>query len=181
MANSKPEQGSHHLENMIIRTLKPGTVCRDSATQLEGTITHWLCDMGRRIDYIFQPKGLNDEGEPLSYIKMEVERLVVTDDMFEEVDVPIEILGTLVTDKPSGFTGMAVGFIRHVNGCFHVYIQPKGILQKTKMPVKKLDFDLRQCSGKKIPKMNAKKLAASKEESPSPAGSSFSSRSSVIL
>ncbi len=126
--------------------------------------------MGHGIEYIFQPKGLNEFGQPLPWIRLELERLETTDDMFEEVDVPVEILASQVTDNASGFTGMAVGFVRHINGCFHVAIQPKGVLEKTKTPVKRLDFDLRQCSGEMITKMTEEELAASKLSRPSPAG-----------
>ena len=157
-----------------IRTIILSTVCKDRATELQGTVTHWVCDMGLRIDYIFQPKGLNEEGQPLPFISLEAERLDVNDDMFEEVDVPVEILGSQITDNASGFAGMTVGFVRHVNGCFHGVIQPKGILAKTKMPVKKGEFDLRQCSGKMIAKMSKKDLAKSKEEKPSPTRSVLS-------
>ncbi len=153
-----------------IRTIILGTVCRDKATELEGTITHWLCDMGCRVIYIFQPRGLNENGRPLPYLRLEVERLEVDESNFEEVDIPIGILETQVTDNPSGFTGMATGFVRHINGCFHVVIQPKGILEKTGVPVDKMEFDLRQCSGEMITIMNDEQLAASKKDRPSPIG-----------
>jgi len=82
--------------------------------------------------------------------------------------VPIEILGTIVTDKPSGFTGMAIDFIRHINGCFHVTIQPKGLLKKNGNPIQKADFDLRQCTGKKIKELSESELKESKKKNPSP-------------
>lgn len=157
------------------RTLRLDSNTRflDKATRLSGTLTHWLCDMDHAFEYIFQPKGLNEDGQPLPYIQLELSRLEVSEDMFEEVDIPVEILGTQITDNPSGFTGMAVEFVRHVNGCFHVVIQPAGILEKTKMPVKKRDFDLRQCSGEMITKMTAEELKASKKDKPSPTGNVF--------
>ncbi len=157
---------------MKIRVLKLGTECRDKATQLEGTITHWSCDMEGRISYLFQPKGLNEEGHPVLKLFLNEKRLEVTKADFEEVEVPFEILGTEVTDKASSFTGMAVDFIRHINGCFHVVIQPAGMLLKKNTPVVALDFDLRGCTGEKIPVLTEKKLVRSRSEKPSPTGDS---------
>lgn len=157
-----------------MRVLILGTVCRDKATELRGTLTHWLVDMDGRIIYIFQPKGLDGEGQPLQSLLLGKTRLEVTDDDFETVNVPFEILGTQVTDKASGFTGMATKFIRHINGCFHVYIQPKGLVEKTGLPVRENDFDLRQCEGEKIPILSQEELAESKEDDPSPAGKRIS-------
>jgi len=151
-----------------MRVLKLGTECRDKATGLIGTLTHWKVDMGQNVLYVFQPKGLDEEGQPVNRLFFEKERLEVSEECFEEVSVPFEILGTVVTDKPSGFTGMAVEFIRHLNGCFHVVIQPKGFIKKKGNPIQKLDFDLRQCKGKEITKLSEPELRESKEKKPSP-------------
>jgi hypothetical protein len=153
-----------------IRVLKLGTVCLDKATELEGTLTHWLIDLGGAVNYFFQPKGLSDEGQPVQKLYLEEARLKVNETDFEEVEIPFEILGTQVTSKASGFTGMAIEFIRHINGCFHVVIQPKGMSQKTKMPIRKCDFDLRECTGDKITELSEAALARSKEINPSPTG-----------
>jgi hypothetical protein len=159
---------------MKIRVLKLGEVCTDKATGLTGTLTHWLFDMGQRIDYIFQPQGLNpDNGQPVNKIFIELERLETTENQFEEVEVPFEILGTIVTNMASGFKGMAVNFVRHVNGCFHVAIQPAGRLSKTNSPIQKAEFDLRECSGKMIQKLTDEQLKKSKEKRPSPTGDRF--------
>jgi len=155
---------------MEIKVLKLGTVCRDKATKLEGTLTHWVIDMGQRVYYLFQPKGLNDDCQPLSKLFFEGERLDIKESDFEIVDVPFEIIGSTVTNKSSGFTGMAVGFIRHINGCFHVEIQPEGTSPKTKMPIRKCDFDLRDCIGDKIVELPKPELAESKVRTPSPTG-----------
>jgi hypothetical protein len=155
---------------MKIKVLKLGTVCLDKATNLQGTLTHWGINMGARISYLLQPKGLNDEGQPVQKLYLEEERLSVKPEDFEEVEVPFEILGTQVTSKASGFTGMAVEFIRHINGCFHVVIQPQGLSEKTKAPIRKCDFDLRECTGDKIVELSQQELARSKRERPSPTG-----------
>ena len=157
----------------IIKVIKLGTVCADKATELTGTLTHWIYNMDGHIDYLFQPKGLNEDGQPVDKLYLEVDRLKVKSKDFENVTVPDEILGTQVTDKASGFTGMAVSFIRHINGCFHVSIQPKGVLAKNNSPIKRCDFDLRSCEGKEIKKLSEAEKKKSEEEEPSPNHGNF--------
>ena len=163
------------LHMIRITTAILGTVCRDKATNLTGTLTHWHCDMGQKIMYLFQPKGLNPEdGQPLDKIQIGIDRLDgIAPENVEEVEIPFEILGTTISDKASGFSGMAVAFIRHLNGCFHVYIQPSGVLEKTKQPIKLHEFDLRACEGEKITEMTKSELKKSKIERPSPTGDRF--------
>lgn len=150
-----------------IKVIKLGTFCTDKATELQGMLTHWFYDMEEKVGYLFQPRGLNEDGQPVDKLYLELNRLSVSEVDFEEVQVPDEILGTQVTDKASGFTGMTVSFLRHINGCFHVYIQPKG-KQKNGSPITKCDFDLRSCEGEMIQKMSEKELEESKLTHPSP-------------
>jgi hypothetical protein len=151
-----------------IKVIKLGTRCKDIATKLEGTLTHWTINMSGYIQYIFQPLGLDEEGQPVTSLYFDPVRLKVEESDFEEVEVPLEILGTKVTHEASGFTGMAITFIRHINGCFHVYIQPEGVQKKNKKPIEKNDFDLRSCSGQMIAKMSEEDLKKSKTDQPSP-------------
>jgi hypothetical protein len=152
-----------------VSVLKLGTQCRDKATMLDGTLTHWLMNMSGRVEYLFQPKGLNEEnGQPIEKLYLCSERLSASESDLEDIEVPFEILGSQVTDKASGFTGMAIHFIRHINGCFHVEIQPKGRLPKKGTPVSSADFDLRSCTGKKIIELTESELQKSKTEKPSP-------------
>lgn len=151
-----------------VKVLKLGTECPDSATGLEGTLTHWSMDMAGVVNYIFQPRGLNDEGQPLKRLYVGVERLQVSERNFEEVDVPFEILGSQVTDKASGYVGMAVEFVRHISGCFHVVIQPKGKSPKTGASITPSDFDLRGCTGEKIQVLTESARRESQERTPSP-------------
>ncbi len=151
-----------------IKVIKLRTTCVDKATELEGTLTHWMYNIGGSVDYLFQPKKLDEEGQPVKKLYLETERLNVKPEDFEEVEVPVEILGTQVTDNASGFTGMAISFIRHVNGCFHVFIQPKGLNKKNNAPILRNDFDLRGCSGEMISKLSEAELKKSEAEAPSP-------------
>lgn len=155
--------------------IKLGTECRDNATKLEGTVTHWFIFHDLHIQYLFQPKGLDEEGQPLKKIGLAKERLTVGKDAFETVDIPIEIIGTTVTDKASGFTGMAIALIRHINGCFHVEIQPEGTSKKSHGRIDSNDFDLRGCVGEMIPQLTAeeKKESEVRRPSPSPASRTY--------
>lgn len=144
---------------------------KDRATGLIGRIAMWTVDMGHRLDYVWQPKVLNKEtGHPIDRFYFPAERLETVPDNFHEVEVPLEILGKQVTDDNTGFTGMAIALVQHVNGCFHVVIQPSQILENTGAPVARREVDLRQCSGEGIPKWDAVALAQSKVERPSPDG-----------
>ncbi|MBP6886281.1 MAG: hypothetical protein KBC02_03525 [Candidatus Pacebacteria bacterium] len=153
---------------MKIEVLKLGTLCQDIATELTGTLTHWVINLEMAVFYIFQPCGLNERGLPIAPVLLERARLKVKKADLEEVEVPFEILGSIVTDTASGYTGMATDFIRHRNGCFHVSIQPAGVIESTNTPIEKLDFDLRQCKGKRIIKQSPEVLKRSIESNPSP-------------
>ena len=151
------------------RVLRLGTVCHDKATQLEGTLTHWVMNMEKSIEYLFQPQGLNEEQQPLKKLMLCKERLSsLKDSDFEYVEVPFDVLGTIVTNKPSGFTGLAVQFIRHMNGCFHVEIQPAGTLAKTGTSIASNEFDLRECTGEKIQALSQEEHEVSITKTPSP-------------
>lgn len=158
-----------------LRVLKLGLVCEDKAIGLQGTLTHWIVNMGGGVRYLFQPKGLDEEGQPVQRLCLEEERMKIKPEDFEMVEVPFDILGTEVTDKASGFKGMAVEFVRHINGCFHVIVQPKGMHPVKKVPIKPYDFDLRQCTGPKIVELDKAALAKSKKDHPSPTGDSIPS------
>lgn len=154
---------------MDVRVLKLGTESRDKATGLHGTVTHWIMDMGGTIEYLFQPKGLDEEGAPLKKLYLCAARLEMQDSDYESVEVPFDILGSQVTDKASGFTGMAVRFVRHINGCFHVEIQPEGTLPKKGTPIQARDFDLlRGCIGERIPVLTEEEKQESQRRNPSP-------------
>lgn len=154
---------------MEVTVLKLGTECRDTATGLQGTVTHWVMNMSKRIEYLFQPKGLDEEGAPLKKLYLCAERLEVTSSDYETIEVPFEVLGSQVTDRASGFTGMAVQFIRHLNGCFHVEIQPEGVLPKKGTPIQSREFDLlRGCVGDKIPTLTEQEKKDSMQRHPSP-------------
>lgn len=154
---------------MKLKVRKLGIVVVDKATELSGMLTHWVVGMGKSVRYIFQPKGLDEGGQPVDRIFLDEERLEIHhEDGFETVEVPFEILGSVVTDEASGFTGMAVEFVYHVNGCFHVVIQPKGFSSKTGAAIRMGEFDLRLCTGPMITELSERELKKSRKERPSP-------------
>ena len=87
---------------MKMKVIRLGTSCVERATGLKGAVTHWTCNMGKNVSYLFQPRGLDDEGAPVKKQFLCKERLNVSEGDFEEVEVPFEILGTQVEDKASG-------------------------------------------------------------------------------
>lgn len=149
--------------------IKLGTVCTDEATKLTGTLTHWLIGMSGSIDYLFQPNGLNPETcQPVKKIILSPKRLILPPNAMKEIEIPFEILGTQVEDQASGFKGMAIALIMHINGCFHVEIQPPGVTPKDQTPIKTAEFDLRGCTGIEIPVLTEAEQEKSQREKPSP-------------
>ncbi len=149
------------------KLVKLRTKCRDKATNLPGMVTHWLLDMNGDVQYLFQPKGLDESGRPVDKICVCAERLAVKPADFEMAEIQFDILGSQVTDEGSGFAGMATHLVYHPNGCCHVQIQPAGLTKK-KTPIQACEFDLRQCSGPKIPVLTEPERKASTVERPSP-------------
>ncbi len=157
----------------LIRVVKLGKPCGDIATGLSGQMTHWIIGMSHSVAYLFQPRGLNPkDGQPVEKIHLDSGRVKADDGDWEEVEVPVDILGTQVTDKASGFSGMATALIMHSTGCFHVQIQPSGVIQETNSPIERRDFALVQCEGEAIPKLDEKE---EKRKRPSPDGSGLGS------
>lgn len=157
-----------------IRVPRLKTSCKDKATELEGSITHWGCDMSGHIRYLFQPRGLdNKTQQPLRSVSLEIERLEgIEKDDYEDFELPFDMLGTQVEDEASGFKGMAISFLCHPNGCLHVEVQPSGMLEDTGQAIRSGDFDMRQLSGKMVPKMTGEEEKESKKKKPSPAPAS---------
>ena len=50
-------------------------------------------------------------------------------------------LGTKVRDRITGFTGIAVGKIEHINGCIQFIVRPKGKDGKTMPDAWNIDVD----------------------------------------
>ncbi len=154
---------------MDMNVLKLGTSCVDRATGLTGTLTHWIVGMDARVYYVFQPKGLNEDLQPMKKIYLCAERLAVKATDYENREVPFNILGSQVKNGASGFNGMAITFILHNTGCFHVEVQPKGTHPKGG-PISSNEFALTELSGKEIPVQTKEERAATIADRPSPSG-----------
>jgi hypothetical protein len=142
----------------------------DTATGATGMLTHMIIDKDLKTRYLLQPRAVNPKtGHPVEKIHLEPARLE-DQTKLEEIEIPIEVLGTVVKDEASGIEGTALSFVRHPNGCFHVHIQPKGVIEKTREPIKPIDVDFRQVTGEKVPVMTEEEKEVSRKKNPSPDG-----------
>jgi len=151
--------------------LKLNTDVKDTATGLEGRLTHYQLQVGGNEHYHFQPRGINpDTGAPLLGIWLESARIEGGIEIEKpHVHWPVEILGTEVKDDASSFSGTAIALILHTNGCVHVDVQPKGTQKKNGAPINSHDFDIRRISGEKVPVLTEAQREESERENPSPA------------
>ena len=126
---------------MKIKVLKLGTFVKELVTGNEGVLTHMCVMIGGRIEYVFQPKGLNSStGKPIESGFVQQEQ--ISGGIFIEVDIPLFLLMEKAKDKNSGYSGRIVTLTYHINGCIHVCIKPKGINPATGNTFDALDFDL---------------------------------------
>lgn len=150
-----------------MQTYKLGTMLKDKLTGVKGMLTHLIVNHDEVPVYIFQPLGLNPETlQPVDKIMMEHNRVVGGEIL--EIDVPLQLLGTKAKDIASGFKGKISGLIYHINGCLHIEIKPKGILERTGATIAAHEFDIRRCEGKMIETLSQEKIDESIIENPSP-------------
>lgn len=147
--------------------LKLGSTVADRATELAGMITHVQIDSSMSPYYNFQPKGLNQEtGSPIKGAWITEDRIKGA--IFIEIDIPLDVLGTIATDKASGFKGTVTAITMHISGCLHAVLQPKGN-KKDGSAIDAEDFDIRRLKGTKIPKLTEKQVEKQQKKKPSPA------------
>lgn len=151
-----------------LSTLKLRQIATDAATGLSGMITHILVERDERLRYLFQPKGLNEEtGHPVKSVYLEEARFKKVDSLErEEHELPMEALGTTVTDRASGFTGSATAFVIFPTGCVHITIQPEGTIKTTGEPIQPHDINILQLEGKALPKLTAEEEKKDIEKKP---------------
>ena len=147
--------------------LKLGTEVTDITAGQVGMLTHMQVEMNLNEYYNFQPRGLNPKtGEPVDV------RWLVDSSIEGGVEVippylPLELLGSQVTDNASGFAGTVVSLRLHINGCVHASVQSSQILETGTVPLS-VDFDIRRLSGEKIPVLTDEALETSQSINPSP-------------
>lgn len=150
-----------------------GSFVTDIATGIEGMVTHLQIEMDGTEYLRFQPRGLNPKsGQPVDSMWL-VEARLTGGTRISTPDLPLHILGTIVEDEASGFTGMAVNMILHINGCVHFNVQAKG-QQDTGAPIEQCNFDVRRLKGEAITPMTKEEQKKDEKERPSPAGEGIS-------
>lgn len=147
---------------------KLGTVVRDSVTGLKGMLTHLQLE-GDGPMYLFQPHGLNPKTqEPVDEFWIAPNR-VLKGQQIREPYLARDVLGTEVEDAGSGFKGIAVAVVLHINGCIHIDVQPPGRVAETGARIKRHNFDIRRLKGNAIKPMSEVERAVDEQRRPSPA------------
>lgn len=153
------------------KMIKLGSQVTDIATGMEGMVTHLQIGMDLSEYYQFQPRGLNPKsGQPVDRMWL-VEKRLTGGEIVEDQELPTHVLGTIVEDTASGFIGMAIDLVFHINGCVHFNVQAKG-LQDTGAPIETCNFDIRRLKGEAIEPMTPEELKQDEKKHPSPSGDS---------
>lgn len=147
-----------------------GSIVTDVATGLEGMVTNLQIEMDHSMAYRFQPRGLNPKtGQPVDGTWLVESRLSGGNRIDFPEHLPFDVLGTIVEDKASGFTGMAISMVFHQNGCVHFNVQPN-TQQESGAPVEASNFDVRRLKGEAIQEMTKEEQKIDEKKRPSPAG-----------
>lgn len=148
--------------------LKLNTEVSDKITNQTGRLTCYQVESNGNTYYTFQAKGLNPKtGEPVDG------RWVTADNVEGGIEIPtpeipLNILGSLVVDDASGFTGKVTSLRRHINGCVHASVQSSDILKETGTVPYSIDFDIRRLSGPELPILTEEETTKSEKTHPSP-------------
>ncbi len=152
-----------------MKCLVLGNMVTDTISNTEGMLTHMQVHIGEHKEYIYQPRGLNPKnGQPVERIWLTEPR--IKGGKWEDIDVPIELLGTKAEDIATGFKGRIVSLIYHLNGCLHVEIKPEGTNKDNGATTASAEFDIRRVKGEMIKPLKKKELKESITKTPSPIG-----------
>lgn len=155
---------------MKLNTLAQNTIVKDKVSGMKGMITHLHILMGNQILYAFQPRGLHPKsGKPVK-VQLLVEANFDADTPRQDIEIPVEVLGTNGEDTATGFKGQIIELTIHPNGCVHVSIQPQGVSDDTGGAHEACDFDLRRVKGPAIKAMNEQEIKEDQKKKPSPVG-----------
>lgn len=150
-----------------MKVLKLGTIITDKASGLKGMLIILSLDMDNAVNYAFQPSGLNPKTQqPLDCLWLTKQRII--NGVEVDIDIPVEILGSKVKDKATGFNGIAVQLYYYLNGCVHFDVKPKGVIEETGESIAVREFDIRRLEGKQIKELSETELSNSKKKTPSP-------------
>lgn len=147
-----------------MKVLKMGTTVVEIASDRKGHLDGISIGVNLSVVYKFIPNELNKGGIQHSY---NVYGEMIKGAPSVEVDLPVEVLGSMVTDIYSGFTGMAVQMAVHLNGCVHFWVQG-GNLDDDGTLASPQDLSILQLTGKKITKKTLTSLEYVKTGSPKP-------------
>jgi hypothetical protein len=147
--------------------LKLGTIVTDSVTNRKGMLTIYNVDMAHNELYVFQPSGLNPKTKkPLETSWINPARIVGGIEVVS--DLPLEVLGTKVEDKATGFKGTVTAIDRHINGCVHLDIKSPEIIEETGESVDLINLDIRRLRGEAIVELDGDILEQNRKDNPSP-------------
>jgi hypothetical protein len=151
-----------------MKVYKLGSIVKDIATKQSGMLTQMHVQSDHSLLYAFQPNAINPkDGLPVSSYWIAPNRVKSNLPQID-IDLPLEVLGTEVIDKATGFKGMAVILQVHTSGCVHVDIQPSGYLKDTKEKIATYNLDIRRLKGKAIKELTEEQLEISHKTNPSP-------------
>lgn len=152
---------------MKLQIITLGQIVKDNIIGVEGILTHINILPGPIIEYLFQPRGINpNTNAPASHVITYADRIV--GGKWEELDVPMEILGSNAEDVGTGFKGKVTSLIYHMGNCLHIAIKPPGLSPDTGNAFESCEFDIRRVKGPKIKMLTPKDLKEDTKKTPSP-------------
>lgn len=151
----------------MIRVKQLGSTTIDLATKKEVTVTHMNIDSSGAIQYYAQPKGLSEDGRPLRPFMVTGSR--IPDAPETNIAAPMDVIGSAVTDKASGYTGTAIGLFYHIDGCVHVVVQGDGMTSKGEV-VESQEFNILRLEGEEIEPLTDEEAEEERAARPSPTG-----------
>lgn len=153
-----------------MKVYKLGTIVKDKASTTDGMLTHLVIHIGGNLEYIFQPKGLNPKTRaPVERIIVQGARIQNGEELEMDMTYANAILGTQGEDF-TGFKGIILNLVYHINGCIHIGIKPEGVSEDTGNTYDPQEFDIRRVKGEAITPLTEEELRKSIVETPSPEG-----------
>ena len=147
--------------------IKLGQIVTDKFTETTGMLMCFNIDTIGNELYLFQPKQISPKTlAPVGVFWLTADRLGEV--LKEKVELPTEILGTIVVDEATSFKGSVIDITYHLNGCVHVNIKAAGIIPETGSTIDTYEVDYRRLSGEFVNKMTEAEVTKSKKEKPSP-------------
>lgn len=154
------------MANKKLQMFSLNQQCKDKATGRKITLTHAVLTPMGVMFYLAQPDALNPKtGRPVDTIRVTPDRVV--DGKAEDISVPLEVIGTKVTDKATGMKGVVTTLVMHPGNCLHATVLPAGLADGNETP-ECVEIDIRRLKGPAIVEMTAEERKASEKKSPSP-------------